>query len=195
MTQNASIFIYRSKINQLLEDRRRAQQSINKEEEAKADLDIQITNATQANQIIQTIAQTLQQQCHQQISSIVTKCLNAVFEDPYEFEIQFNQKRGKTEAILVFTRDGIELDDPLNEIGGGVVDVAALALRLACILIQRPTVRRLVVMDEPFKCIRGQDNRNRTRSMLQRLATELDIQFILCTDIKNFKLGTVIDMG
>jgi len=185
---------YRTVVNQLLDERRRVKSTIQKEQEEQQRIQDQLTDATEANAIIQTIAQTLQQQCHQQISSVVTRCLNAVFEDPYEFEIRFIQKRGKTEAVMVFSRDGVELDDPLNEIGGGVVDVAALALRLACILLQRPQARRLLVMDEPFKCIRGEGNRNRTRTMLQRLASELGIQFILCTDIEDFKLGRVIEM-
>ena len=107
----------------------------------------------------------------------------------------FDRKRGKTEAQLVFERDGVQLEDPLNEIGGGVVDVAALALRLSSILLSRPPMRRFLALDEPFKSIRGKENRARTRLMLQRLAEDLKLQILINTDIPEFQLGTVVELG
>jgi hypothetical protein len=37
---------------------------------------------------------------------VVTRCLKAVFEDKYTFEIEFVRKRGKTEANLWFVEGG-----------------------------------------------------------------------------------------
>ncbi len=121
--------------------------------------------------------------------------MSVVFDDPYEFRIRFDRKRGKTEARLEFVRDGKVRDDPLNEVGGGVVDVAALALRLACLMSFKPPKRRLLVLDEPFSYIRGVGNRKRVREMLVKLAEELKVQFVLSTDIPEFRLGKIIDIG
>ncbi len=152
----------------------------------------------EAQSIVQTIAQKIQQQVHEKISRIVSRCLSAVFEnEPYEFAIRFDCKRGKTEARLMFLRDGMELDDPMYQIGGGVIDVAALALRLSCILLARPRRRRLLVLDEPLKNVRGKQNRKNVRALLEALADELDMQIILNVDTDSypeFVLGTVIEM-
>jgi len=138
-------------------------------------------------------------QVHMRVSKIVTRCLAAVFRDnPYEFAIDFDCKRGKTEAKLVFLRDGMELDNPIEEVGGGVIDVAALALRLSCILLSRPRRRRLLVLDEPLKNVRGKQNRKNVRSLLEALSEEMGVQIILNVDMDSypeFVLGDVLEMS
>lgn len=186
---------YKKKASELRYQYRSADEQVKKEEQEFDRIQVDLESTIEAQEIVQGIAQTIQQKAHEQISSVVTRCLNAVFEDAYDFRIKFERKRGKTEAKLVFSRDGVEFDDPLNEIGGGVIDVAALALRLSCILLSRPYKRRFVVLDEPFKNIRGLDNKERTRKMLLKLAEELKIQFVINTEIESFQLGTVIELS
>ena len=86
--------------------------------------------AQDAQETLQHLAQAVQQQAHQKISEVVSFCLSAVFDDPYQFHIVFERKRGRTEAHLRFQRRGLDLD-PLTASGGGAVDVAAFALRVA----------------------------------------------------------------
>jgi len=62
--------------------------------------------------------------------------------------IRFDRAAGKTAARLVFTRSGHEYT--ADDVGGGVVDVAELCLRLAALLLMKPAPRRLLVADEPF---------------------------------------------
>ena len=189
-----NIIEYRNKVDELLLQHRMAEQQAKSEQQSLFLIMKRIEDITEAQQVAQQIAQTLQQTAHDKIARIVTRCLNVVFDDPYEFRIRFDRKRGKTEARMVFVRDGLELDDPLNEVGGGVVDVASLALRLACIMLSRPKVRRLLILDEPFKNIRGEANKARTRLMLSKLAEDLGIQFVLNTDIKEYRMGTVVEL-
>lgn len=148
----------------------------------------------ESQRIVQGIAQAIQQRVHDQVASIVSRCLTAVFDDPYTFELRFDRKRGKTECQMVFTRDGKTLDDPLNEIGGGVVEVAAFGLRLACLLTSRPAPRRFLVLDEPFKSVRGQEYRDRVRQLLIGLSEELGVQILLNTDLEAFQLGKVVEL-
>ncbi len=153
-----------------------------------------VADAELAQDIVQEISRAFQQRVHERIAGVVTTCLNAVFDEPYEFSIRFDSKRGKTEARMVFARDGVELDDPLNEIGGGVVDVVALALRLSCLLLSRPPLRRVVFLDEPFRFVRGEENKARTRRMMERLADDLGFQFVVNTDIRAFQIGKVVEL-
>lgn len=185
---------YRKHVNELKAQYDLIERRLAEERREEAKMEAEIGSVTEAQQIAQQIAQHLQHQAQTQISRVVSRCLNAVFDEPYEFVIRFDQKRGKTEARLVFRRDGVEFDDPMNSIGGGVIDVASLALRLACILLARPARRRLVVLDEPFKNIRGDKNKARTQAMLIRLAEEMGIQWIINTEIPAYQLGKVVEL-
>ena len=185
---------YKMKAERLTADLRLAKQTIAQETTALADANENVNNLLEVQKVVQHLAQSIQQQIHGRISQIVTRCLNVVFEDPYEFQIRFDRKRGKTEAKMVLIREGEELDDPLNEVGGGVVDVVSLALRLAHLWLSRPPRRRLVILDEPFAAIRGAGNKRRTREMLLSLAEELGFVFILSSDIEAYQMGTVVEM-
>ncbi len=114
-------------------------------------------------------------------------------EEAYEFQIRFEEKRGKTEAALLFVRDGLEVA-PLESSGGGVVDVAAFALRLAALLLARPLKRRLLVLDEPFRFVSA-EYRPKIRSMIEQLAEEFEVQFIIVTHIQDLVMGRVVEVG
>jgi len=151
-----------------------------------------VLDVEQAQRIVQTVAQMVQQQAHEQIASVVSRCLESVFDEPYEFKIAFEQKRGKTEAKLSFVRNGTEVD-PMTASGGGVVDVAAFALRLACLMMYRPPKRRLLVMDEPFRFL-SRDLRPRMKELLLTLANEMQIQFIMVTHDELLTVGKVVEL-
>lgn len=191
----SDVAVLRAKTNALLERLRHATAVLDAERESLAIAEERVACVQQAQEIVQTVAQAVEQQVHARIAEVVSRCLRAVFDDPYEFRVEFDRRRGRTEARLVLVRDGIALDDPLNEVGGGVVDVAALALRIACLLLCRPACRRLLVLDEPFRNIRGDENRRRTRELLLGLANDLGMQIILNTDIPAYRLGTVLELG
>lgn len=153
-------------------------------------------HANEAQRIVQQIAAQVQQLAHSQIAKVVTRCLKTVFqEDAFEFRIKFERRRGKTEAELLFVdRDGYEL--PSGEgVPGGVIDVAAFALRLACLMLSRPKKRLLLVADEPFKNVNGKVYQDRVGSLLLQLSEELGIQFIIVTDDPWLYIGKVIELG
>ena len=149
--------------------------------------------AVEAHEAGQAIALAVQQRVHDRLAPVVTRCLAAVFDDPYEFNIGFERKRGRTETPLSFIRNGYTLD-PLEAAGGGAVDVAAFGLRLACLMLQRPAPRRLIVMDEPFKFLHNPVWRARACDLMVALANELGVQFIMVTGEQEFEIGKVIHL-
>lgn len=146
----------------------------------------------EAQEILQRIAQAVQQKAHEKISEVVSSCLEAVFDDPYSFEIVFERKRGKTEAKLRFTRRGLSVD-PLTAAGGGMVDVAAFALRAACLMLHRPRLNRLLVLDEPFRFVSVQYQEN-IRYMIEKLSKEMGIQIVLVTHVDELAIGKIIEL-
>ncbi len=135
---------------------------------------------SQAQDAFQRLAQQVQQTAHEQIARLVDRCLADVFgADAYECRIEINRKRGKTEAEIYLLRNGAQLK-PLDECGGGVVDVTAFALRTAALIMKRPKPRSLLLLDEPFKHLSKQ-YRPRAARLIQEMAHELGVQIILVT--------------
>lgn len=184
----------RRKVDKLLAKHRHAVATVKAERAAILEAKDQLAEAQTAQQVVQAVAQTVQQQAHTRIASIVTKCLAGIFDDPYEFRIIFDRKRGKTEARLVFYRDGKEFD-PTGSTGGGCVEVAAFALRVSCILLSRPPGRRVVILDEPFRNVHSPIYRQRVCQMVERLAKDLGMQFVIVTGIRDFEIGHIIRIG
>lgn len=146
-----------------------------------------------AQELAQAVAQAVQQQTHDRIAGVVSQCLEAVFDEPYHFIIHFERKRGRTEAALRFERDGAEVD-PMTASGGGVVDVAAFALRLSCLVLNNPPLRRILILDEPFKFL-SEGYRHRIRDLMLTLAKEMGVQFVQVTHIRELVAGTVVEVG
>jgi hypothetical protein len=166
-----------------------------KEEKSKRDKSQRNLKDTQEAQIIiQQVTQSIQKHIHSQIASVVTRCLKSVFgEKSYDFEISFERKRGKTEARMILKKGEMELD-PLDSVGGGVLDVTAFALRLACLMLQKPTPRKTIFLDEPFHHINGPIYQERIAQLVQLLSEELDFQFVIVSDDEWMKIGKVTNL-
>lgn len=146
----------------------------------------------EAQKELQALVQAIQLATHSHVGSLVTRCLAAVFPENYEFHIKFTQSRNKTEAHFVFKRGDLEVD-PLTASGGGVVDVASFALRLAALLYTNPPGRRLLVLDEPFKFL-SRGHLERLRDLIEALAEEMNVQFLMVTHIPELHIGKVVQI-
>lgn len=135
-----------------------------------------------AQAIVQTVAKATQEELEYHVSELVSLALEAVFPEPYKLGLDFELRRGKTEADLYFI-DPEEPDvkiDPLSGVGGGVVDVASWGLRVACWSLKTNRTRPTVVMDEPFRFL-SSDLQEKASVMLKELSDRLGIQFIIVT--------------
>jgi DNA repair exonuclease SbcCD ATPase subunit len=183
---------YRAKINELKVQHRAVKGRVASCMRELEEAETQRGHVAEAQRIIQEVAQAVQQQVHSRIATVVSRCLRSVFDEPYEFRIIFEMKRGNTEAILAFERDGLMVD-PMSASGGGVIDVAAFALRISCLMLARPRRRRLLVLDEPFKFVSA-EYRPRVRSMLEGLAEEMGVQIIMVTHVEELICGHVVQL-
>ncbi len=150
------------------------------------------SNLEEALLVAQEVAQQTQEELEYQISTLVTNALASIFPDPYEFRVAFEIKRGKTEAVLYFARDGEEID-PLTASGGGVVAVASFALRLSMFLISAEKPPPIIVMDEPFACI-SKEYQEGVADLLQEMSERLGTQFVIVTHERALKIGNVIEL-
>lgn len=133
----------------------------------------------QAREIVREVGMKTQQQLQYHISDITSLALEAVFEEPYELKVEFVQRRNKTECDLFFERTG-ERIDPLTASGGGAVDVAAFALRIATWSMTHPRTRNTIILDEPLRFL-STDNQEKASQMIKEISQRLGIQFIIVT--------------
>lgn len=127
--------------------------------------------------ILHASALKIQKKVKSYLDNLVSMALKAVLEDPYQFEAIFETKHNETECRLVFKRDGEERD-PLDSTGGGAVDVAAFALRVA---IQRMIFNRpAMLLDEPFQNM-SEDRHPFVVDLLETINKKLGLQLIMIT--------------
>ena len=85
-------------------------------------------------------------------------------------------------AVNKILRDGHELDSPKDEAGVGAIDVAAFALRVASWTMQRPRSRSVIILDEPFKHLKGIKENHRVLEMIKEISSKLNLQIIMVSD-------------
>lgn len=184
----------RKLVDRSLDSYRAAKKVCRREKLELKELSARLSALQEAQLLAQHVAQNVQTQAHRQISKLVTKCLQTVFDDMVSFHIDFQRKRGKTEAKLLFVdEDGDQLD-PLTTCGGGLIDVAAFGLRLAAIALSKPKLRAILVLDEPFRFI-SVEYRPRVRQLLETLAKDMKVQILMVTHDQLLEAGKVIYIG
>lgn len=140
-------------------------------------------NITRALEIIQCTAKLTQQQLEIHISELVSLALEAVFPNPYKMVLKFETRRNRSEADLLLQDADGNLLNPMDSVGGGVVDVAAFALRVALFSLKRPKPRAVMVMDEPLRFL-SSDLQDRASRMIKEVSDKLGIQFLIVTHEK-----------
>lgn len=104
--------------------------------------------------IFQKTSEFAREQAKRQIESLVTKCLQYVFETDIQFKIEIDELRNKANAEFYVVNeedDMIIKTKPELSRGGGVVDIISLALRIAFMQISKPPIQGPLILDEPAK--------------------------------------------
>jgi len=157
------------------------EQSITQLKESLTDIKRNIRRHEQAREIVRAVGIETQRQLQFHISDITSLALDAVFPDPYELKVEFVERRNKTECDLKFVRDDMEVD-PLTASGGGAIDVAAFALRIASWSMQRPRTRSTIILDEPFKHLKGAEANLKVLHMISEISRKIGVQIIMISD-------------
>lgn len=133
-----------SKLKEQLDD--------NKENLKKIEIELELLHKVSI--LFQKTAEFAREQAKVQVESLVTKCLQFVFETEIEFLIEIEELRGKANAefyVVNETDDIIIKTKPELSRGGGVVDIVSLALRIAFLQTHKPRIEGPLILDEPAK--------------------------------------------
>lgn len=162
--------------------RDRIQQDLERTEEVVRKLILQARYCEEAQTIIQNVAQLTQAELEYHVSELVTLAMAAVFEDPYSLEVEFVQRRGRTETDLWFVRNDSKID-PLSASGGGAVDVASFALRVALWSLAPVRTRNVLILDEPLHFLKGEVLPEKGSTMIKEISEKIGLQIIMVSHI------------
>lgn len=172
----------RSKLEQLKGQQDYLKKKLKQREKDVLQKKKEVSRCEKAIIIFNDAAQKTQQQLEIHISGLVSMALSGVFpQDPYELQVDFIQRRGKTECDLWFARQG-SIVSPLAASGYGAVDVAAFALRVASWAISLEKPRNVLFLDEPFKHLKGEEDNERAIQMVKEISHSLNLQIIMVSD-------------
>jgi DNA repair exonuclease SbcCD ATPase subunit len=171
----------RNKLEQRKGTKAQIQRSLDAAETKRKEIKRSLRKHEKAREIIREVGLKTQQQLQYHISDITSMALEAVFDDPYELVAEFVTRRNKTECDLYFQRGETKVD-PLSASGGGAVDVASFALRVASWSMQNPRSRNVLILDEPFKHLKGEADNRKMLQMVKEVSEKLGLQIIMVSD-------------
>lgn len=143
----------------------------------------------QARVLVRQVGLKTQSQISLNISEISSTALDAILLDPYKLGVEFVERRNRTECDLFFIR-GENKIDPMSA-GGGAMDIASFALRIASWVMCSPKNRNCLLLDEPFKHLKGAEANIRMLEMLREISRKLNIQIIMVSDERVSRAATI----
>ncbi|MCX7842435.1 MAG: ATPase [Clostridia bacterium] len=143
------IFYYneKGKHDQLMEQKRELEASLQRALE-------NIELLEKVKLLLQKASEYAREQSRKQIESLVTNCLQYIFDSSIEFKIEISEVRGRPEAefyVVSNVNQEVIKTKPQEARGGGVVDIISLAIRIAMLQSSSLDIKGPIILDEPAK--------------------------------------------
>lgn len=181
---------FRKKIENLKGRRDQVKENLVSAKAEAESLEREIGFSEEGQRIVQHVARLTQQQLEYRVSAPVSAALAGVFDNPYEFQLRFEVRRGQTEADLVFSRGESEYKDLVYSGGGGAVDVAAWGLQIAGWSMGK--TRNFLLADEPLRFLKSKDKvlERRGALMIKEISHKVGLQILMISHIPEQQEGS-----
>jgi len=139
-------------------------------------------NRIKARYVIAEVAKLTQTKFTSYVEQLVTMAIKSIFDRPFQFKVDFDLKRNKSECFLrIQEGEDEEPFVPKDELGGGMLDTISFALRIVLWSLQNPRSSATILLDEPFKFVGQDELLDRAGAMLKEISQRMNIQFIITT--------------
>jgi DNA repair exonuclease SbcCD ATPase subunit len=139
---------------------------------------IKIKDFEEVHAIWVGIADKIQTSARNHIENTVSMAIQTVFQESFEFKLQFKEERNNITCKPLVVKDGHEYS-PKDQMGGGMLDIIGFALRITLWSMRVPRSRNIFILDEPFKFCG--DLTFKAGIMLKKLSEKLKFQVLLVT--------------
>jgi ABC-type hemin transport system ATPase subunit len=129
----------------------------------------------EAQAFIQDVARETQETLKFNIRDVVNLAIQQCFPN-VTFDIDFKILNNRTAVKLLYKKSGYEID-PLEGSGLGLVELTAMALRIA--LWEIGHTDNVLIFDEPLKSLQPRELQREAFKIIREIADKLKVQFIL----------------
>ena len=178
--KNMEFLEIEEKLNTIKIKKQSTEELLNTRKQRLEEIKTETETLLKSQSVLQEVATEVQSKLSVKIDSIVNLGLATCFGDEYKFELRYVSARGKTEVEFVLLQNGKEID-PMNQNGGGLVDLLCFCLRVAVYNISH--VDNVIVFDEAMKFL-SKGFKEKAAELIQTLSERLGIQFIEVTHIE-----------
>lgn len=168
------------KLNKLKVKKQSTEELLNSRKQRLEEIKQETEILLKSQSVLQEVAKEVQSKLSVKIDSIVNLALATCFGDEYKFELRYVSARGKTEVEFVLLQNGKEID-PMNQNGGGLIDILVFSLRVAVFNISHTD--NIMIFDEPFRFV-SKGFREKVAELVHTLSERLNIQFIEVTHVE-----------
>jgi hypothetical protein len=119
-------------------------------------INLEIENYEKAAVYMKELAQNQKIAASAELSKLGTMALRYAFGKNYEMEIEMSGSDKNSKAYVWFIKDGKKDDkeDPMEDNGGGVVDIISNAIRIEIMdAYDDPVIDGPIIFDEPYKMV------------------------------------------
>ncbi|MCF6463274.1 ATPase [Clostridium sp. Cult1] len=158
-------------------------EQINENNDLIKNIQLQIDLIEKVSLLLQRTSEFARNQAKIQIESLVTNCLQYIFESNIEFKIEIEELYGKPNAeffVITEADNTVIKTKPEQSRGGGVVDIISLALRIAFLQVHKPRIEGPLILDEPAKHV-SEDYIFNVADFLKKTSEMFDRQIIMVT--------------
>ena len=133
---NSKIKQLRNKLEYLKGQRDQLQKTIDDLKEKIRDDKRTLIRYERALEIVKQVGLLTQKQFEYHLAEQVSLAMEAVFDNPDQLKVNFQEKRGRTEAEILFVKGNLEFP-PLGNAGGGTIDVAIISFTDGLLVMRR----------------------------------------------------------
>lgn len=109
----------------------------------------QVEKLVKARWVLTEVAKITQSRFKERVESLATLAIQSVFGGWCRFVLEFERKRNKLECRPVVMEGDNEFDIK-EDMGGSIVDILALALKIVMWSLEKPRSRPVLIYDEPM---------------------------------------------
>jgi DNA repair exonuclease SbcCD ATPase subunit len=139
-----------------------------------------VVDLIEAQEVMNITGTLAQEEFEGYIEAMVTDALQWVFGPDYSFEMQTEIVRNQPETKLYVVEKGIRLWTKDGAMGGGMLDLISMVLRVVVWSIHEHKTRPVMLLDEPGKNL-DRNKIDKFVEMIQKFHEMLGIQFIIVT--------------
>jgi DNA repair exonuclease SbcCD ATPase subunit len=139
-----------------------------------------VSGLLDAQEVMNITGTLAQEEFELYLEKMVTEALQLVFGSDYSFEIQTEIVRNQPETRFFVVENGIRLPTKEDAVGGGMLDLVSMVLRVVVWSIHEHRTRPVMLLDEPGKNL-DRNKIDQFVEMIKKFHELLGIQFIIVT--------------